>query len=167
MKNQNKSLLARTQTALIEGSAQNPIEVTVSSNNKGKFHTSISMRSHTIESDQPFGFEGTNAGPKPSELVLAALAACQETTWRIYAEHMSIPIKNISVRLKGIQDLRGFMDVSAETPAGFQKVEGIVTIESPASHESLLKLQKEVDAHCPVLDDLTRNVPVSFEVEKK
>ena len=80
---------------------------------------------------------------------------------------MSIPIKNISVRLKGIQDLRGFMDVSAEIPAGFQKVEGVVTIDSPASHESLLKLQKEVDAHCPVLDDLTRNVPVSFEVEKK
>ncbi len=50
------------------------------------------MRSHTITSDQPYGFEGANLGPKPSELLLAALAACQEVTWRLYAEAMGIPI---------------------------------------------------------------------------
>ena len=166
MNGKSLSLLERTQLSLKDGSAANPIVVTVSSENQGGFHTKIKMRSHTIESDQPFGFEGTNKGPKPSELVLAALAACQETTWRIYAEHMQIQINNITVELKGTQDLRGFMNVSPEIPAGFKKVEGIVKIDSPASEEELLELQKEVDAHCPVLDDLTRLVPVEFELEK-
>ena len=166
MDSRKLSLLERTQTALTNGSAPNPIVVTVNSENQGKFHTEIKMRSHTLQSDQPFGFEGTNKGPKPSELVLAALAACQETTWRIYAEHMQIPINRISVELRGTQDLRGFMNVSSKVPAGFQKVEGTVKIDSPVSHDRLIELQKEVDAHCPVLDDLTRVVPVEFSVKK-
>ena len=166
MKKNITSLLERTRSALADGSAVNPIEVTVSSENQGNFATKIEMRSHTIISDQPFGFDGTNKGPKPSELVLAALAACQETTWRIYAEYMAIPIDKISVTLKGVQDLRGFMGVDSKTPAGFQRVDGVVHIESPVSYEKLLDLQKEVDAHCPVLDDLTRKVPTAFKVEK-
>jgi uncharacterized OsmC-like protein len=53
------------------------------------------MRNHVIVSDQPLKFGGGNKGPKPSKLFLAALAACQETTWLIYAEDMGIEITQI------------------------------------------------------------------------
>jgi len=109
------------------------------------------MRNHSIHSDQPFGFEGTDKGPKPSELVLAALAACQETTWRLYGESMEIQIDGISVELRGKQDLRGFMAVDKNVPAGFLEIEGEVTIESPATLKELSKLKTLVDLHCPVL----------------
>jgi uncharacterized OsmC-like protein len=36
-------------------------------------------------------------GPKPSEVVLAALAACQEMTWRLYADALGIPLSSIAV----------------------------------------------------------------------
>ena len=117
-------------------------------------------------SDQPHGFSGQNSGPKPSELVLAALAACQETTYRIYAEDIGINIDAISVELTGTQDLRGFMALSEEVPAGFASITGTVFIQSEASKSDLELLQKRVDKYCPVLDDLKRPVDVNLTVEK-
>ncbi len=155
----------RTQEALRDGSATNPLTVTVTSENQGGFCSKISMRSHTITSDQPYGFEGTNQGPKPSELLLAALASCQEVTWRLYADSMGIPIHGISIELRGTQDLRGFMGVDEAVPAGFLRIEGDVTIDSSATAEQLAALQKIVDAHCPVLDDLIRSVPVDLQLK--
>ena len=162
----NDSLLRQTQKKLSKGTAKNPITVVVESKNQGGFLTKVLIRNHEITSDQPQGFNGQNQGPKPSELVLAALAACQETTYRIYAEDMGITINEISVELTGSQDLRGFMALSEEVPAGFTGISGKVFIQSEASKSDLELLQKRVDKYCPVLDDLKRPVDVSLTVEK-
>ena len=161
-----QSLLKRTQKKLSHGEAINPINVAIESKNQGGFQTKILIRDHEIISDQPFGFDGQNKGPKPSELVLAALAACQETTYRIFAEDMGIDIGEISVKLKGTQDLRGFMALDDEIPAGFTNIVGQIFIQSDATEEELELLRQCVDQHCPVLDDLRRPVEVSFSIEK-
>ena len=161
-----QSLLKKTQKKLSDGSAKNPIKVSIKSENQGGFQTKILIRDHEIISDQPFGFNGQDKGPKPSELVLAALAACQETTYRIFAEDMGIHIGKISVQLWGTQDLRGFMALDDETPAGFSSIEGKVLIQSDASDKDLELLKRRVDQHCPVLDDLKRPLEVRFSIEK-
>lgn len=166
METQKQGLLKRAQEMLTNGSATNPVIVKVESRNQGGFHTKISMRNHTLESDQPFGFDGTNKGPKPSELVLAALAACQETTWRIYAEEIGIKINQISVILTGTQDLRGFMSLDNDVPSGFSGITGEVQLDSTATISELKELQILVDKHCPVLDDLTREVKIKLEIRK-
>ena len=158
--------MRQTQKKLSKGTAKNPITVVVESKNQGGFFTKVFIRGHKILSDQPHGFNGQNLGPKPSELVLAALAACQETTYRIYAEDMGINIDEISVELTGTQDLRGFMALSEEVPAGFANITGTVFIQSEASKSDLELLQKRVDKYCPVLDDLKRPVDVSLTIEK-
>lgn len=167
MKTTFADLYKRTQSGLKSGTATNPITVTISSRNQGGFKSQISIRDHKIVSDQPYGFEGTNQGPKPSELLLAALAACQEMTWRLYADAMGVPLNGISIELRGVQDLRGFLDVDDDVPPGFASIEGDVIVDSPASSEELAKLQKTVDAHCPVLDDLMRSVPVAFTLKRQ
>ena len=166
MKTQINSLLRETQEKLSKDTAKNLITVVVESKNQGGFFTKVFIRNHEILSDQPQGFNGQNKGPKPSELVLAALAACQETTYRIYAEDMGINIDEISVELTGTQDLRGFMALSEGVPAGFTSISGKVFILSEASKSDLEFLQKRVDKYCPVLDDLKRPVDVSLTVEK-
>lgn len=167
MKTSFAELYRRTQSGLRDGSVNNPLTVTVTSRNQGGFKSRISMRDHSIVSDQPYGFGGTNEGPKPSELLLAALAACQEVTWRLYADAMDVPLDGISIELRGVQDLRGFLAVDDGVPAGFVRIEGDVVIDSPASSEALEALQRKVDAHCPVLDDLLRSVPVSLELKRQ
>ena len=165
MKTSYSDLLELTREKLTEGSAINPLTVTVKSENQGGFESKIFARDHTLTADQPFGFRGTNLGFKPSELLLAALAACQEVTWRLYAESLGIDIKNISIELRGTQDLRGFMGLDETIPPGFMEVEGEVRIDSSASATELEELQKLVDNHCPVLDDLTRNLPVKLTLK--
>ena len=161
-----QSLLKQTQKKLSDGDLKNPISVVIKSENQSGFQTKILIRGHEIISDQPLGFNGQNKGPKPSELVLAALAACQETTYRIFAEDMGIHIGKISVQLRGTQDLRGFMALDDEIPAGFTNIEGQIFIESDATEEDLERLRQNVDQHCPVLDDLRRPVDVSFSLER-
>ena len=161
-----QSLLKQTQKKLSDGKATNPINVVIESKNQGGFQTKILIRDHEITSDQPFGFNGQNKGPKPSELVLAALAACQETTYRIFAEDMGIHIGEISVQLRGAQDLRGFMAMDDEIPAGFTNIEGKIFIQSNATEEELDLLRQLVDQHCPVLDDLKRPVEVNFSLHR-
>jgi hypothetical protein len=53
----------------------------------------------------------TDTGPNPVEAVLAALATCQEITYRAYATTLGIPLESVSVTLEGSLDLRGFFAV--------------------------------------------------------
>ena len=158
-------LFEQSRNALKNGKANNPLEVYVESESQSGFASHIKVRDFELTIDQPHSFGGTNQGPKPSEVLLASLAACQEVTWRLYAAANGIPLTSIRVKLKGIQDLRGFLSIDDRTSAGFQKITGIVSIESPASVDKINHLKEIVDSHCPVLDDLRRPVSVDLNVE--
>ena len=158
-------LFKQSRNALKNGKANNPIEVFVGSESQSGFASRIKIRDFEFTIDQPHSFGGTNKGPKPSEVLLASLAACQEVTWRLYAAANGIPLTSIRVELKGIQDLRGFLSIDDQTSAGFQEITGIVKIESPAGAEKINHLKEIVDSHCPVLDDLRRPVSVDLNVE--
>lgn len=122
------------------------------------------IRQFTLTIDEPKNLGGSDTGPNPVELILGALASCQEITYRAYAEALQIPLDRVSVRIEGDLDLRGFFAVSDGVRAGFQKIRGVVDLVSSASEEELAQLKQIVDAHCPVLDILQAPVPVSLEL---
>ena len=86
-------------------------------------------------------------------------------TWRLYAAANGIALTSICVKLKVIQDLCGFLNIDEQTFAGYQRITGIVKIESPASADKINYLKEIVDPHCPVLDDLRRPVSGDLDVE--
>ena len=47
----------------------------------------------------------SDRGPNPVELMLAALGACQEITYRLYADTLGIPLDRVSVSVSGRLDL--------------------------------------------------------------
>ena len=120
------------------------------------------IRQFTVTIDEPPTLGGTDAGPNPVELVLAALAACQEITYRVYATALGVPLDSVSVSLQGNLDLRGFFAVSDDVRPGFTGVRGTVTLKSSAPAAELEKLKAIVDAHCPVLDIFKNPVPVEL-----
>ncbi|MGR8921496.1 MAG: OsmC family protein [Gammaproteobacteria bacterium] len=122
----------------------------------------VSIRRHALVVDEPPALGGGDAGPNPVELVLAALGACQEITYKAYATALGIELRSVSVRLEGDIDLRGFFGVDDSVPAGFQRIRGTVDIDADAPAEAIAALKAAVDAHCPVLDVLSR--PVSVEL---
>jgi uncharacterized OsmC-like protein len=157
-----KALFESAQANLRDGRAINPIHVKVCSENQGGFRSTVKIRDFTLTIDQPKGFGGANSGPKPSEVLLAALAACQEITWRLYADALGIPLSSIRVELDGEQDLRGFLGVDGATRAGFQHIVGTVVVGSPAGDADIERLKRAADLHCPVLDDLRTPIPVEL-----
>src|ERR1700692_4101471 len=98
------------------------------------------IRQFSLTVDEPPSLGGTDTGPNPVELVLAALATCQEITYRAYATALGIPLDSVSVKLDGVLDLRGFFAVDERVRAGFTGVRGTVTLKSSASNEELGKL---------------------------
>ena len=123
------------------------------------------IRQFAVTVDEPPSLGGTDAGPNPVELVLAALATCQEITYRAYATALNVPLESVSVKLEGSLDLRGFFAVKDGIRAGFNEVRGVVALKSSASAADLAKLKDVVDAHCPVLDILRAPVPVELELK--
>lgn len=143
---------------------KHPDRRSVESNAKSRqvdgLRSEVRVRGFTVTVDEPASFGGGNLGPKPSELVLAALAACQEITYRLYADTLGIPLDEVRIEVTGRSNPRGFLGLDDVRP-GFQEVRGKVFIKSAASAEELDRLKQTVDRHCPVLDALRCRYPSS------
>ncbi len=135
-----------------------------SSNLTQGFRSEVSIREHKLTVDEPAALGGTDAGPNPVELVLAALGTCQEITYRAYATAMGIPLESVSVELEGDIDLRGFFAVDESVRSGYRNIRAVVRIKSDASDADLQKLREIVNAHCPVLDIISNKVPVQLDM---
>ena len=124
------------------------------------YRTQAKIREFDLTIDEPPVIGGTDTGPTPVELVLAALGTCQEIVYATYARIHGIPLDAVRVQAEGRVDLRGFFGV-ADIPAGFQDVTFTVEVDSPASAEEIAELVAEVNARCPVLDILRQPVAVA------
>jgi uncharacterized OsmC-like protein len=159
-----KQLIADTQSAFRARPDAAKVTFKSSSHLTEGFRSEVSIRQHRLAVDEPPALGGADAGPNPVELILAALGSCQEITYRAYATAMGISLDSVSVELAGDIDLRGFFAVDDSVRPGYQSIRGTVNIESSASEAELQKLRAVVDAHCPVLDILTNQVPVSLSL---
>ncbi len=128
------------------------------------FKSAIEARQFRFFADEPEALGGEDSAPNPVEYLLAALATCQEVTYRLYADALGIPVDGISISLDGDLDLRGFLDVEDDVRPGLLAITGTVTIDSPASDADIARLKSVVDRHCPVLDSLTNPTPVTLAI---
>ena len=119
----------------------------------------VTLREHKLVVDEPKSFGGKDEGPSPVELILAALATCQEITYKAFATAAGINIESVSVKLKGELDLQGFLALNKNTRPGFQSISGTVDIKSSAEIDKLIDT---VNTHCPVLDILSKGVPIKL-----
>ena len=67
----------------------------------GRFAQQVSAGRHHFFADEPRSVEGgTDMGPSPYALLLAALGACTAMTVRMYAELKKLPLRRVSVELR-------------------------------------------------------------------
>jgi uncharacterized OsmC-like protein len=125
----------------------------------------VSAGRHTFTIDEPASLGGTDLGANPVDHLLAALGACNVITYQVWADKLGIGLDGVDIELAGDLDIRGFFGIDPDVRPGFQGIEARVTLRGPESAERYAQLQAAVEEHCPVLDNLTRGVPVTVTLD--
>jgi uncharacterized OsmC-like protein len=66
---------------------------------KEGFRTQITAGGHQLIADEPKEAGGTDEGPSPYDLLLAALGACTAMTLKMYVERKKLPVTDVEVLL--------------------------------------------------------------------
>ena len=159
-----KNIFTHTQSSLRENPREAATTFAAATRQLAGLRSEAAIRDFRLTLDEPPALGGGDAGPNPVELVLAALGACQEITYRLYAEALGIPLDHVAVKVEGRLDLRGFFSVEDGIRPGFRDIRATVEIDSPASAADIERLKATVDRHCPVLDILRNVTPTKLEL---
>jgi uncharacterized OsmC-like protein/alpha/beta superfamily hydrolase len=124
-------------------------EVTVAEAGTGKFAQVIAAGRHRLHADEPEAAGGSDTGPSPYELLMAALGACTSMTLRMYAGRKQLPLTHVEVKLR---QARNYAEDCANCEQQDAKMNGMdreITLEGDldaAQREKLL----EIADKCPV-----------------
>src|SRR6478609_7124160 len=86
-------------------------------------------RQHRIVADEPCELLGTDSAPNPQELLMAAFNACITVGYVAGAAVNGITLDSLEIRTRGKLDLRGFLGLSDEVPAGYTDIDYEVRIK--------------------------------------
>src|SRR5712664_46451 len=109
---------------------------------------------HHLVSDEPLDLGGTDAGPTPYDLLVAALGSCTAITLQMYARHKGWPLEGVEVRLThGKIHARDCAD--CETKEGrIDRIERGIVLQGALDDAQRARLLEIAD-RCPVHRTLT------------
>jgi uncharacterized OsmC-like protein len=120
-------------------------------------------REFTIDAGEPSILVGTDTGPNPAELLLAALSACLTTTLVYIAAARGVRLTEVQSTLEGDMDVRGALGLSDEVRNGFERIRVTFRIKGDAPAEKLQEIVGRAQQRSAVFDMLTNGVPVTVE----
>ncbi len=129
------------------------------------FKIETRSRQHIAIVDQPVAGGGTDAGPTPLEYLFISLAGCIVTIGHIVAKQRHLPVRSISVRVEGELDTDVLMGKRSDVRAGFSDIRVHVNIDADMTQAEKEAFLKEVDARCPISDNIHGTTPLNFAVE--
>lgn len=120
-----------------------------------------------LVTDEPETSGGTNLGPTPFEMTLAALIGCEGVMIHGVASVMEFEYEGVEFEAAGQFDLRGPRGVPGVRPF-FEWVELSVTLFTDEPPDRVERLAKNVEHRCPVMNlmrDAGTDVRVTWEVK--
>ncbi|MEQ8818059.1 MAG: alpha/beta fold hydrolase [Thalassobaculum sp.] len=124
-------------------------EVAVIDAGEGLFPQWVAAGGHRLRADEPARAGGTDSGPAPYDLLLAALGSCTNMTLKMYAGRKGWRIDRLATRLR--HDRVHAEDCAdCDTREGMvDRIERHIAIEGPLDAEQRAKLLEIADK-CPV-----------------
>lgn len=107
---------------------------------------------------------GASDLPNPAEMLLAALAGCQESTLRMVAENLGIEIVALEVVAHGEVDARGCLGLDDTVKIGFDLIEVDVHLEvaDDTDPRRIQQLHMLAERLCVTADTLRSGVPITI-----
>ncbi len=125
------------------------------SERQAPYANDVYTENHHFVLDEPKSVGGQDLGPRPTELLLAALGGCISITLRMYAEHKELPLEHIEVRLKRL------VAEPQQPPKIIIAID--VTGDLDAAH---LKRLQAISKRCPVHKLITGELEVEHQVQR-
>tara|TARA_R110000782_G_scaffold245201_1_gene331898 strand:- start:1193 stop:2422 length:1230 start_codon:yes stop_codon:yes gene_type:complete len=136
--------------------------VLITEQNKN-FTRKIYTEDHQLLADEPLSVGGSNLGPNPYELLLAALGACTSMTMRMYATRKDLDLKNIEVTMKHDQiHAEDCTDCDSRTGL-VDKIEKTIRLEGNLTDAERQRLLEIADM-CPVHKTLHNEMQVKTQL---
>ncbi len=136
---------------------------TVEVGKKSGFECEASMREFSITIDEPEAMGGTNKGPNPIEVLLAALGGCLDFTGTIVAKEMGFELEDFQLEIKGGLDPRG-VGGNLDVMPGLQKVEVDIKNIKGIPEDKIPEFVEQIERRCPVDDTFGRSVEVEVRI---
>ncbi len=135
----------------------------------GGAHSTGLFRNFVIAADETEDIGGTNRGPSPPELVLAALGACITVGIAYSAAEAGIDLWSVELDVEGEIDLAGFFCRALSTDArpGFQAIRVTVRVDAEAPPEKIAEIVRQGQERSPVTDTVSNTVPVTVRLEQE
>ena len=139
-------------------SAAQPREVVVHGDAKG-FAQEIVVGDHRLLADEPAAMGGTDTGPGPYDLLLAALGSCTSMTIALYARRKQWPLEAVRVRLRHSK-IHAADCADCETKVGMlDRIERDVELVGSLDGEQRARLLEIADK-CPVHRTLSSEIVI-------
>jgi putative redox protein len=113
----------------------------------GKFKQTVRIGPHELVSDEPVKSGGSDQGPAPHELLLAALGSCTSMTVRMYAERKAWPLGRVEVSVSAAREDERF------------RIRRRIHLEGELSDEQRERLL-EIANKCPVHRTLSGTIQI-------
>ena len=130
----------------------------------GGFAQEVIAGSHRFASDEPVPAGGTDSGPTPYDLLLAALGSCTSMTIAMYARRKQWALERVTVRLRHSR-LHAEDCAGCETRAAkLTIIERDIALDGELDEDQRARLLA-IANRCPVHQTLTSEIDIRTRLE--
>ncbi len=117
--------------------------------------------------DAPPGLDGTNEGPSPLLIILTAVGGCIVAVIKFWSKIMDIELTELKVLSRGHINLAAIFGIDDNMLPGYDKLQPVIKIKSPAPKEKVEEMVKKALAHTPIITNMNRESGLTPKIQIK
>lgn len=123
------------------------------------FVQEIVAGAHRLASDEPLAVGGTDAGPTPYDLLLAALGSCASMTAGAYARRKGWPLESVTVGLNHSRIHAADCENCETKDVRLERIDVVIELTGPLTEPQKARLL-EIAGRCPVKRTLESRIEI-------